>query len=47
MLGCGSSRSETTVAMAMPTMPKRLPCRLLAGELRPRSARMKQMAATR
>ena len=45
--GCGRSSSETRMAMVIPIMPKRLPCRLVAGELRPRSARMKQMAATR
>jgi len=31
----------------MPTMPNRLPWRELSGELSPRSALMKQMAAIR
>src|SRR5690606_12231139 len=35
------------MAIAMPAMPIRLPWRAVAGELRPRSARMKQTAAAR
>ena len=37
----------TPIATTMPTMPKRLPPRAVTGELRPRKAMMKQMAAIR
>ena len=39
--------SVVTTAIAMPTMPKRLPRWLVAGHDSPRSARMKQTPATR
>jgi hypothetical protein len=35
----------TPMAITMPTMPNRLPCRDVSGELSPRKAMMKQMAA--
>ena len=37
----------TPIATSMPTMPNTLPWREVSGELRPRSAMMKQMAAIR
>ena len=43
----GRSASVVSTAMAMPAMPKRLPCREVAGEDRPRSARMNRTPATR
>ena len=36
-----------STARPMPVMPKRLPCREVAGEERPRSARMNRMPETR
>jgi hypothetical protein len=39
--------SVVPMAMAMPTMPKKLPPREVTGLDRPRSAMMKQMAAAR
>ena len=43
----GCAASVVTIAIAMPTMPNRLPSRLDAGLDRPRSARMKRTPATR
>jgi hypothetical protein len=43
----GRSASVVTTAIAMPSMPKRLPWRDVAGEESPRSARMKRMPETR
>jgi len=43
----GLNASVVTTAMAMPAMPKRLPCREDAGDDRPRSARMNRTPATR
>ena len=39
--------SVVTTAIVIPTMPKRLPVRLVAGLDRPRNARMKNTPATR
>ncbi len=39
--------SVVTTAISIPIMPKRLPVRLVAGEDRPRSARMKNTPDTR
>ena len=39
--------SVVTMAIAMPTMPNRLPCRLVSGFDSPRNARMKRTPATR
>ena len=47
MLATSCVTSVVTTAISMPAMPKRLPRRLLAGEERPRSARMKHTPATR
>ncbi len=43
----GFRASVVTTAIAMPIMPKRLPWRDVAGEERPRKARMNRMPATR
>ena len=43
----GDAASVVTMAIAMPTMPKRLPCRDEVGLDSPRSARMKHTPATR
>ena len=43
----GRSASVVSTAIAMPIMPKRLPWREVAGDDRPRSARMKRTPATR
>ena len=43
----GRYHSVVTTAIAMPAMPKRLPWREVAGEDRPRRARMKRMPETR
>ena len=43
----GCDASVVTMAIAMPTMPNRLPCRLVSGLDSPRSARMKSTPATR
>ena len=43
----GCEASVVTMAIAMPTMPNRLPCRLVSGFDSPRSARMKRTPATR
>ena len=43
----GCEASVVTMAIAMPTMPNRLPCRLVSGLDRPRSARMNRTPATR
>ena len=42
-----ASASVVTMAMPMPIMPKKLPCRLVVGCDRPRSARMNRMPETR
>jgi hypothetical protein len=42
-----ATSSVVTMAIAMPTMPKILPCRADDGLESPRSARMKRMPATR
>jgi hypothetical protein len=39
--------SVVATAISMPAMPKRLPVRLVEGDDRPRSARMKNTPATR
>ncbi len=46
-LAGGCDASVTTIAIAMPIMPNRLPCRLVSGLDSPRSARMKRTPATR
>src|SRR3569623_842858 len=46
-LAGGCSASVVATAIAMPIMPNRLPCRLVAGLERPRSERMKRTPATR
>ena len=43
----GLSASVVSTAIAMPIMPKRLPWRDVAGDDRPRSARMNRMPETR
>ena len=42
-----ASASVVTMAMPMPIMPNMLPCRLVVGCDRPRSARMNSMPETR
>ena len=46
-LAGGCEASVATMAIAMPIMPKKLPCRLVAGLESPRSARMNRTPATR
>jgi len=46
-LAGGCSASVVTIAIAMPAMPKKLPCRLEAGLESPRSERMNRTPATR
>ena len=46
-LAGGCEASVTTIAIAMPTMPNRLPWRLVSGLDSPRSARMNRTPATR
>ncbi len=43
----GCAASVVTTAIAMPTMPNMLPCRLVTGEDSPRNARMNRTPATR
>jgi hypothetical protein len=43
----GAAKSVVKTAIAMPIMPNWLPCRLVSGFDRPRSARMKRTPATR
>jgi hypothetical protein len=43
----GCDASVVTMAIAMPTMPNRLPCLLVSGLDSPRSARMNSTPATR
>ncbi|MCY1457280.1 hypothetical protein D9M71_745650 [compost metagenome] len=47
MLSSSVERNTVTTAMSAPAAPMRLPRRALRGEASPRSARMKQTAATR
>ena len=42
-----ASTRVVTMAIAMPTMPRKLPRREVSGEERPRSARMKSAPETR
>ena len=46
-LAGGCDASVATIAIAMPIMPNRLPCRLVSGLDSPRSARMNRTPATR
>ena len=43
----GCDASVVTIAIVMPIMPNRLPCRLVTGLDSPRSARMNSTPATR